>query len=63
MQKSVFEIVMSEAQLLLLRHRLLDIIHPRFDSIRVYRLPAGSFANAAHLGHSPPAGHDTPLIF
>ncbi|MFR9727840.1 CRISPR-associated endonuclease Cas2 [Saccharopolyspora sp. MS10] len=62
-QKSVFEIVMSEVQLLLLRRRLLDIIDPGLDSIRVYRLPAKSFAEAQHLGHSPPAGHDTPLIF
>ncbi|OXM50336.1 CRISPR-associated endonuclease Cas2 [Amycolatopsis thailandensis] len=62
-QKSVFEIVMSEAELLLLRHRLLDIIHPDLDSIRVYRLTTGSFANASHIGHSPPAGHGTPLIF
>ncbi|WP_308016950.1 CRISPR-associated endonuclease Cas2 [Saccharopolyspora sp. 6V] len=62
-QKSVFEIVMSEVQLLLLRQRLLDIIDPELDSIRVYRLPGRAFNEAQHLGHSPPAGHDTPLIF
>ncbi|SFO06586.1 CRISPR-associated endonuclease Cas2 [Amycolatopsis rubida] len=62
-QKSVFEVVASEAQVLLLRHRLLDIIDPDLDSIRAYRLPAGSFGDAAHLGHSPPAGHNAPLVF
>ncbi|GAA3561697.1 CRISPR-associated endonuclease Cas2 [Amycolatopsis ultiminotia] len=62
-QKSVFEIVINEAQVLLLRQRLLDTIDLELDSIRVYRLPTRSFAEAHHLGHSPPAGHDTPLIF
>lgn len=62
-QKSVFEIVCTEAQWLLMRHRLLEIINEEHDSIRVYRLPVGSFAQAQHLGHSPPAAHDTPLVY
>ncbi|MEY8042633.1 CRISPR-associated endonuclease Cas2 [Saccharopolyspora cebuensis] len=62
-QKSVFEVVCSDVQWQLMRHRLLGIIDPDHDSIRVYRLHAGTFSGAQHLGHSPPAPHDTPLIY
>ncbi|EID52381.1 uncharacterized protein predicted to be involved in DNA repair [Saccharomonospora xinjiangensis XJ-54] len=46
-----------------MRHWLLDIIYPERDSIRVYHLHRGTFSTAQHLGHSPPAPHDTPLIY
>ncbi|GAA4850117.1 CRISPR-associated endonuclease Cas2 [Saccharopolyspora rosea] len=62
-QKSVFEVVCSEADWLLLHHRLLDAIDSEHDSIRSYPLPRGTFSAAHHLGHSPSAGHDEPLIY
>lgn len=38
-QQSVFECSLSEAQLELLRHRLLQTIDEQHDSLRIYRLP------------------------
>lgn len=49
-QKSVFEVVCSEAQKLRLVARLLDIIEPAQDSIRLYRLPARLLDDVEHLG-------------
>ncbi|MEV0705112.1 CRISPR-associated endonuclease Cas2 [Saccharopolyspora sp. NPDC050389] len=62
-QKSVFEIVCTDADWLTMRHRLLEIIAHEHDSIRVYSLQRGTFAKAEHLGHSPPAAHNEPLIY
>ncbi|GAA2817198.1 CRISPR-associated endonuclease Cas2 [Saccharopolyspora taberi] len=62
-QQSVFEVVCTEVDWELMRRRLLEVIDPRQDSIRVYRLNAGTFTKAEPLGHSPPAPHDTPLIY
>jgi len=44
-QKSVFECVLSDAQLEQLLHRLARAIDPREDSLRIYRLrePRGKF--------------------
>ncbi|WP_348537159.1 CRISPR-associated endonuclease Cas2 [Nocardia carnea] len=62
-QKSVFEIVCSEADWLRLRHQLLGTMDQTSDSIRVYTVPRGTFADAAKLGNTPTAGHSDPLIF
>jgi CRISPR-associated protein Cas2 len=44
-QQSVFECVISPAQLLLLEHRLLQLIEPAEDRLRIYylRQPADQF--------------------
>ncbi|MGW1682848.1 CRISPR-associated endonuclease Cas2 [Saccharopolyspora sp. NPDC002376] len=62
-QKSVFEIVCSDAEWLRLRHELQSVMDPDDDSIRVYTVPRGTFSSALRLGNSPTAGHDEPLIF
>lgn len=62
-QKSVFEVVCSEADWLTLQHDLLEVIDDEHDSIRVYTVPRGTFGAARRLGHSPPTGHNDPLIF
>lgn len=62
-QKSVFEIVCTQVDWMLMQQRLLEAIDADHDSIRIYKLHTGAFSNAEHLGHSPPAPHDTPLIF
>lgn len=62
-QKSVFEVVCSDTHWITMEKRLLDTINPDQDSIRVYTLRTGTFGKAEHLGHSPPAPHDTPLIY
>lgn len=62
-QKSVFEVICRESDWVLMKRRLLDIIDPEQDSIRVYNLRQGSFAAAEHIGFSPPAPHQGPLIY
>ncbi|RCW45121.1 CRISPR-associated Cas2 family protein [Halopolyspora algeriensis] len=62
-QKSVFEVVCRDADWVLMKQRLLDIIDPEQDSIRVYVLQRGTFVSAEHIGQSPPAPHDEPLIY
>lgn len=62
-QKSVFEIVCSEAEWLRLRHQLEAVMNPDDDSIRVYTVPRGTFSTALRLGRSPTVGHEDPLIF
>ncbi|KAA5837944.1 CRISPR-associated endonuclease Cas2 [Saccharopolyspora hirsuta] len=62
-QKSVFEIVCTDADWITMRHRLLDIISTEHDSIRIYTLHRGTLDTAQHLGHSPPAPHHDPLIY
>ncbi len=48
-QKSVFEFRCAEAQLVKLLHQLVQIIDER-DSIRIYRLAAGSLDRTQDLG-------------
>lgn len=50
-QNSVFEVSVSEVQLLTLRQKLLDILDPMEDSIRIYRLrqPREKFVEAHGL--------------
>ena len=61
-QKSVFEIVCEPAQRLLLEARLLDIIDPAQDSVRIYQLIRGTFRAAQHLGAAVSPTHDGPMI-
>lgn len=61
-QKSVFEIICTPAQRRTLHAALTNLINPHTDSIRIYQLGRGTFANTTHLGnaHTPP--RQGPLI-
>lgn len=62
-QKSVFEVVCTPAELVLLEAELRQEINLTTDSIRFYRLPQGSFQRASHLGAAAQPAHGGPLIF
>jgi len=49
-QKSVFEIVINDAQLVRFEHELYQVIDAGKDSIRMYRVPSQSLARVRHLG-------------
>ena len=57
MQKSVFEVTCTSAQLPRLRQKLTDIINHTVDNIRLYRLTAGSLQNVERLGIAQLAPH------
>ncbi|HEY9475514.1 MAG TPA: CRISPR-associated endonuclease Cas2 [Mycobacteriales bacterium] len=61
-QKSVFEVVCSEAQKLRLVARLLDIIDPDQDSVRLYRLPARLLDDVEHLGRTRDQAPRGPFV-
>lgn len=61
-QKSVFEVVCSPAERLLLQAQLLEVIAPGVDSIRLYAVPRGTFRNASHLGAATRPPHHGPMI-
>lgn len=56
-QKSVFEVVVSDAQLVTLDHELQRAIDTGKDSIRMYRVPSRSLAHVRHLGVARPIDH------
>src|SRR5262245_35214162 len=49
-QKSVFEMVCSDADLLVLIHKAAHLIDPTRDSVRIYRLPKSAFQDVNVLG-------------
>jgi CRISPR-associated protein Cas2 len=61
-QKSVFEIVCTDADLLQLTDRIDRIIDHSRDSIRIYKMQQGSFQNARTLGTASALPHRDPLI-
>jgi CRISPR-associated protein Cas2 len=61
-QKSVFEIVCTEADLLTLTDTMNKIIDHHRDSIRIYRMHSGAFRAARCLGMSPGLPHRDPII-
>lgn len=61
-QKSVFEITCTDAELLTLLDGASRIIDPADDSVRIYRLPANGFTALHHLGNARPVPHHDPLI-
>jgi CRISPR-associated protein Cas2 len=61
-QKSVFEIVCSQQDLLTLIDGLENIIDDAEDSIRIYRVPRGSFTSVRTLGVARHLPHDDALI-
>jgi len=56
-QKSVFEIVINDAQLVRFEHELCQVIDAGKDSIRMYRVPSQSLARVRHLGIARPVDH------
>ncbi|RCG31430.1 CRISPR-associated endonuclease Cas2 [Sphaerisporangium album] len=61
-QKSVFEITCTDAELLTLLDGAQRIIEPRDDSVRIYRLPRDGFTTVHRLGIAEPIPHHEPLI-
>jgi CRISPR-associated protein Cas2 len=61
-QKSVFEIVCTDADLLQLTDSIDRIIDDAHDSIRIYRMQLGSFQSARTLGTASALPHRDPLI-
>lgn len=61
-QKSVFEVVCSPAQRLILEAALAHAIDPLADSIRIYQLDRGTFADARHLGSAIQPLHHGAII-
>jgi CRISPR-associated protein Cas2 len=61
-QKSVFECVLNPAQLEQLKHRLVHILHPRDDSVRIYRLLEPRARYVEIMGRQPAYDIREPLI-
>ncbi|MFC9742683.1 CRISPR-associated endonuclease Cas2 [Streptomyces noursei] len=61
-QKSVFEIVSNDKDLLLLLNRLDNIINADCDSIRIYRLPHEGFDDVQTLGIAEAQPHRDDLV-
>jgi CRISPR-associated protein Cas2 len=61
-QKSVFEVICTDADKLRLLARLHAIIDTDRDSIRFYRLPAGALNSVEHLGRSRTTDPRGPFI-
>jgi CRISPR-associated endonuclease Cas2 len=61
-QKSVFEVICNDTDLLQLTDRIDRIIDHTRDSIRVYRMQLGAFQNARTLGTAAALPHRDPLI-
>ncbi|MFC3996512.1 CRISPR-associated endonuclease Cas2 [Nocardiopsis sediminis] len=61
-QKSVFEVVCTDADVLRLNDALLRIISDTEDSIRIYRMHQGSFKAVTTLGAARPLPHDGALV-
>lgn len=62
-QKSVFEIVCTDPELLTLLDQATRLMDPAEDSIRIYHLPKGSFEKVRTLGLAEPLPHRDPLVF
>lgn len=60
-QKSVFEVRCTPAQLIRLRHALASII-TECDSIRIYRLHAGTLKDVECLGRTPLTSPDRDIV-
>jgi CRISPR-associated protein Cas2 len=56
-QKSVFEVACTEAQLPAIRQKLADTIDSQLDDIRMYRLTQGTLATVERLGRAQIAPH------
>jgi len=61
-QKSVFEIVCTNPELLTLIDSMNRVIDQARDSIRIYKMATGSFHSARTLGTARAVPHRDPLI-
>jgi CRISPR-associated protein Cas2 len=61
-QKSVFEVVCTDADLLILIDRIARVIDTSHDSIRVYRMQQGAFRTVRTLGNAKIFPHQDPLV-
>lgn len=61
-QKSVFECVLSDVELDLLRHKLLREVDLREDSLRIYRLPEPHERYCEVIGQEPRIDIRGPLV-
>ena len=61
-QKSVFEMVCTDADLLVLTDKLTRTIDHDRDSIRIYRMQVGAFRAARTLGTAETIPHRDPII-
>lgn len=61
-QKSVFECVVGEKELVLLRARLLDEIDEKADSLRIYHLDERARERTEHYGLGEPVDFEGPLV-
>jgi CRISPR-associated protein Cas2 len=61
-QKSVFEIICSDPELLTLIDSMTRVIDHGHDSIRIYKMTSGCLQSARTLGTAESAPHRDPLI-
>tara|TARA_R110002073_G_C9493103_1_gene580984 strand:- start:2221 stop:2511 length:291 start_codon:yes stop_codon:yes gene_type:complete len=61
-QYSIFECVLSDAEWVLLRDRLLDAFDETTDSLRFYRLDQKAKRSVEHHGNRMPIDLEAPLI-
>ena len=61
-QKSVFEIVCTDADLLILADTISKIIDHHRDSIRIYRMHTGAFHAARSIAIPVSLPHQDPII-
>jgi CRISPR-associated protein Cas2 len=61
-QNSVFECLVDPAQLVILKNKLLNIIEPEKDSLRIYYLGKNWKRRVEHHGVKPIYTQEEPLI-
>lgn len=61
-QKSVFEVVCNDTDLLQLTDSITRIIDHDHDSIRIYRMQLGAFQSVRTIGTATALPHREPLI-
>ncbi|WP_304450665.1 CRISPR-associated endonuclease Cas2 [Nocardiopsis sp. YSL2] len=61
-QKSVFEVVCTDAEVLTLTDRIERIIDDSEDSVRIYRVPRGTFSSVNTLGIARRLPHGDSLV-
>lgn len=61
-QYSVFECLVGPSEWVLLREKLLAIINPDEDSLRIYPLDENTRARIEHIGLKKPLDLEGPLI-
>lgn len=62
-QYSVFEVEVSTAQWIALKHKLTQLIDPHMDSLRFYYLGKNWQSKVEHIGAKPATDLNGPLVF